>query len=187
MILLNSSDPSGACYVETKLLDGETSLKHRVSKQYTRDQFVNENEISNEFSSSSIECEEANEFIYAFQGKLVMQSNTYPIEEEQILLRGSSLRNTEWVYGVAIYVGHDTKIMMNTSKSKSKQSKMEKALNRYIVYGISIQTLVCAVSACYGALWLNHMRDKLGSKADFFYINLDSGNSIALDIIQSFF
>ena len=24
------------------------------------------------------------------------------------------LRNTKWVYGVVIYAGHDTKLMMNT-------------------------------------------------------------------------
>ena len=29
MILLNSSNPNGVCYVETKNLDGETNLKHK--------------------------------------------------------------------------------------------------------------------------------------------------------------
>jgi len=61
-----------------------------------------------------------------------------PLDEEQILLRGSSLRNTEWVYGVAIYTGHESKIMMNSSKSKAKLSKIEKAVNKYLVNGIVI-------------------------------------------------
>ena len=30
------------------------------------------------------------------------------------LCQGCVLRNTKWVYGVVIYAGHDTKLMMNT-------------------------------------------------------------------------
>lgn len=33
--------------------------------------------------------------------------------EEQILLRGSSLRNTGYIWGIAVYTGHDSKVMMN--------------------------------------------------------------------------
>lgn len=43
-----------------------------------------------------------------------------PIDIDQILLRGSSLKNTEYVYGIAIYTGHDTKVMMNSAISKPK-------------------------------------------------------------------
>jgi magnesium-transporting ATPase (P-type) len=30
LLLLNSSELSGICYIETKNLDGETNLKHKV-------------------------------------------------------------------------------------------------------------------------------------------------------------
>jgi phospholipid-transporting ATPase len=43
-----------------------------------------------------------------------------------MLLRGSSLKNTEWIYGVIVYTGHETKIMKNSVKSKAKLSKLEK-------------------------------------------------------------
>lgn len=50
-----------------------------------------------------------------------------------MLLRGASLKNTEYIYGIVIYAGHDTKIMRNSVKSKSKLSRLEKATNRYII------------------------------------------------------
>jgi phospholipid-transporting ATPase len=39
-----------------------------------------------------------------------------------MMLRGSSLKNTEWVYGVAVYTGHETKIMKNSARPKAKKS-----------------------------------------------------------------
>jgi magnesium-transporting ATPase (P-type) len=35
LILLNSSSPKGLCYIETKNLDGETNLKHKVACKET--------------------------------------------------------------------------------------------------------------------------------------------------------
>lgn len=35
LILLGSSGPKGICYVETKNLDGETNLKHKISATKT--------------------------------------------------------------------------------------------------------------------------------------------------------
>jgi phospholipid-transporting ATPase len=43
-----------------------------------------------------------------------------------MLLRGSILKNTEWVYGVVVFSGHETKIMKNSLKAKAKLSKLER-------------------------------------------------------------
>jgi|TARA_B110000208_G_scaffold135312_1_gene163611 magnesium-transporting ATPase (P-type) len=45
----------------------------------------------------------------------------------------SSLRNTEWVLGVAIYTGHDTKVMMNSSAAPSKRSQIEYGMDRVVL------------------------------------------------------
>jgi magnesium-transporting ATPase (P-type) len=52
------------------------------------------------------------------------------LSSENLLLRGSVLRNTEMVYGVVLYTGHDTKIMMNSVNAQPKRSKLENQLNR---------------------------------------------------------
>ena len=61
-----------------------------------------------------IECDAPNKMLYEFCGKLTMNSEEYPIGPENILLRGAKIRNTEWALGVAIYTGHETKLMMNS-------------------------------------------------------------------------
>jgi magnesium-transporting ATPase (P-type) len=74
------------------------------------------------FKEAVIDCEKENEFIYKFFGtlRLTPESTEIPLDVDQVLLRGSSLRNTQWVYGVAVYTGHDSKVMMNSSNNKPK-------------------------------------------------------------------
>ncbi len=62
----------------------------------------------------TIECELPNRNLYEFAGTMTVNSAAYPIPlgSDQILLRGSQLKNTTWIYGIVIYSGHDTKLMM---------------------------------------------------------------------------
>lgn len=43
MVLLYSSGPKGICYIETKSLDGETNLKHKVANKDVMAHCNNEN------------------------------------------------------------------------------------------------------------------------------------------------
>ena len=66
--------------------------------------------------SAMIECETPNEYLYKFEGNFVFQNGEkIPLDPDQILLKGSNLRNTEWVLGLCVFTGHDTKIMNNTN------------------------------------------------------------------------
>lgn len=64
-----------------------------------------------------------------------MINHTEPVSfnNDQFLLRGSSLRNTEFIYGVVVFTGHETKIMKNSVRTQSKQSKLEKQMNIFII------------------------------------------------------
>jgi len=55
-----------------------------------------------------------------------------------MLLRGSSLRNTEYIYGAVVFTGHESKIMKNSVRSMAKFSRLESALNIYIFLIVSI-------------------------------------------------
>lgn len=40
-----------------------------------------------------------------------------PLSPDQVLLRGAKLQNTNWVFGLVIYTGHETKLMKNSATS----------------------------------------------------------------------
>ena len=44
------------------------------------------------------------------------------IQSNNVMLRGCVLRNTEWIVGIIVNTGHDTKIMMSATETKSKTS-----------------------------------------------------------------
>jgi phospholipid-transporting ATPase len=70
-----------------------------------------------------------------------------------MLLRGSSLRNTEWIYGIVVFTGHDTKVMRNSIKSKAKLSKLEKSTNKYILLMVVIQMIMCLFASLFSTYW----------------------------------
>ena len=156
VLLINSSLPKGICYVETKNLDGETNLKQKTSPKDCLLMSQSDTEVMKAFDNCIIDCEPENEFLYTFNGSISLPSQEggdnrlVPLDVENICLRGSSLRNTEWVYAVAIYTGHETKVMMNSTQSKPKFSKIEKSTNHYIVFAILVQFGICLVSAFLG-------------------------------------
>ena len=90
-------------------------------------------EVIEGFKGAFVECENPNEFIYKFEGTMIHNHHMIPLGIDQVLLRGSSLRNTEYVYGLAVFTGHETKVMKNSVRSKNKFSKLEVSTGRYII------------------------------------------------------
>lgn len=66
-----------------------------------------------------------------------------PLDYNNLLLRGSSLRNTEFIYGVVVYAGHNSKIMLNSLTARSKQSRVFKIMNSQLKLIIILQLIIC--------------------------------------------
>jgi magnesium-transporting ATPase (P-type) len=66
-----------------------------------------------------------------------------PLDYNNLLLRGSSLRNTDFIYGVVVYGGHNTKIMLNSLTARSKQSRVFKIMNSQLKLIIILQMVIC--------------------------------------------
>lgn len=65
--------------------------------------------------SGKVICEPSNDKLYKFEGTVSNADKVYSVDINSLLVRGSSLRNTEWIYGLVVYTGHDTKIMRNSA------------------------------------------------------------------------
>lgn len=92
--------------------------------------------------------------LYKFEGNLKMEDGTLvPIDTDQILLRGSCLRNTEYVTGVCVYSGHETKIMKNSANGRAKTSKIANLTNVYILVTMLIQFILSLIAAVATSLW----------------------------------
>ncbi len=80
LILLNSSLPKGLCYIETKDLDGETNLKHKISEKKLLELDMNtDEELLSSMKGSVIECEYPNDMLYRFEGTVFIRDKVAPL------------------------------------------------------------------------------------------------------------
>lgn len=87
-------------------------------------------------ASGEIVCEPPNNQLNKFEGSLSWNNETYALDNEKILLRGCVLRNTQWCYGLVIFAGKETKLMMNSGRSTFKRTHIDRLMNVLIV-GVS--------------------------------------------------
>lgn len=156
IIILATSDPEGACYIETKNLDGETNLKFRQALKCGRNM---KNSRDCERAQFIVESEPPQPNLYKYNGAIKWNQSvegdasgswremTEPITIDNTLLRGCNLRNTDWVLGVVLFTGHHTKIMMNSGITPSKRPRIARELNYNVLYNFFILFAMCLLSA----------------------------------------
>lgn len=59
---------------------------------------------------------------------------------------GSHIRNTEWLYGVVIYTGEDTRIQKNAAPPGFKRPHIEKDINTYLFISFFVVFLTILIS-----------------------------------------
>lgn len=134
-----SSDPAGLCFVETSNIDGETNLK---IKEATRTPWHR--------AKMSLTVEPPSEQIYSFSGRLLAGEQHCILGIANLLLRGSTLRNTEWIVGVVVYTGPETRIMRNSAATApSKQAKLDREVN----YHMTLMLLVLLGMVVFSFGW----------------------------------
>eukprot|EP00761_Pharyngomonas_kirbyi_P011814 gb/GECH01011840.1/.p1 GENE.gb/GECH01011840.1/~~gb/GECH01011840.1/.p1 ORF type:complete len:1231 (+),score=299.55 gb/GECH01011840.1/:1-3693(+) len=151
IVLLNSSEPLGLCYVETSSLDGETNLKLKRSRPETYES-IDTNTLST--LSAHIECELPNKRLHSFEGSFYFNDNKISLDEDNLLLRGSTLRNTKHAIGVVVFTGQETKLMQNSAGAQFKQSQVEKMTNKQILLIFLLELFLCIVCAIGSTIWI---------------------------------
>uniref|UniRef100_A0AAQ4QXV5 Phospholipid-transporting ATPase n=1 Tax=Gasterosteus aculeatus aculeatus TaxID=481459 RepID=A0AAQ4QXV5_GASAC len=134
LILLQSSRDDGTCYVTTASLDGESNHK----THYT----VSDTEKDLETLNATIECEQPQPDLYN------MWASCLSLGPENLLLKGATLKNTQRIYGVALYTGMETKMALNYQGKSQKRSAVEKSINAFLLVYLCIlvsKALVCTI------------------------------------------
>ncbi|CAK7332719.1 unnamed protein product [Dovyalis caffra] len=163
LLFLASTNADGVCYIETANLDGETNLKIRKALERTWDYLTPEKAA--EFKGE-VQCEQPNNSLYTFTGNLIFQKQTLPLTPNQILLRGCSLRNTEYIVGAVIFTGQETKVMMNSMNVPSKRSTLERKLDKLILALFGTLFIMCLIGAIGSGIFINRK---------YYYLGLDKG------------
>lgn len=156
MVLLGTSDPSGLAYIQTMNLDGESNLKTRYARQETALAVSEGCPIS-----GLIRCEQPNRNIYEFTANMEFRGQKFSLSQSNIVLRGCQLKNTEWIIGVVVYAGQETKAMLNSAASPSKRSKLESYMNRETLWLSIFLFIMCLVVALGMGLWLVRHKEAL--------------------------
>ncbi|KAK4055166.1 aminophospholipid translocase [Microbotryomycetes sp. JL201] len=171
LVLLSSSEPEGLCYIETSNLDGETNLKIKQASQSTAS-LTSPPAVST--FAGQLRSEQPNNSLYTFEATLTIQSGStggnkeIPLGPDQMLLRGSQLRNTAWMYGLVVFTGHETKLMRNATAAPIKRTAMERMVNQQIVYLLGI-LLVLSIACAVGSTLRNHIYAR-----DMWYLLLEN-------------
>ncbi|KAI9641821.1 phospholipid transporting ATPase [Ciborinia camelliae] len=161
IVILSTSDPDGACYVETKNLDGETNLKVRHALRSGRSIKHARDCERTEFTIDS-EAPHPNLYQYSAVARWTQYNGkggdgedmVEPISINNLLLRGCNLRNTDWILGVVVFTGFDTKIMLNSGITPSKRSRIARELNWNVVYNFILLFTICFASGLIeGIIW----------------------------------
>ena len=152
MIVINTSEPEGALYVETKNLDGESNLKLKTVARDLIPRYQDDSSFQ-DLTDVTLNVEEPNNRIYKFDGNFAIKATQnqksrwnghdscksgmsfndvteIPLSNDNVVLRGMSLRNTEHVSGIVVYTGHDSKIQMNSAGAVYKTSNISHITNR---------------------------------------------------------
>ncbi|GIY86173.1 probable phospholipid-transporting ATPase VA [Caerostris darwini] len=158
ILLLKCSDDQGLCYLETASLDGETNLKQR---QAVRGLMPLNDSFHPSTFQGRIECDPPNHKIYHFNGCITMPSGQkVPICKENLLLKDCVLKNADFVEGIVVYAGHETKAMLNNDGPRYKRSKLEKLMNRDVIFCIVMLILLCLLGALGNGLWLSSFENR---------------------------
>ena len=151
IFIQSSPEAKGQCNVDTKNINGETNL--HTKKINPKMNFQNLSDI-NYLCITKKPNEHIYEFEAVFHG-ITNNNNILNINKKEplhfnydnFILRGSSLRQTQYIIGIAVYIGHNTKSMRNSPSATQKISKLEKLMNFQILFIFIFQVVLSIIAS----------------------------------------
>ena len=126
---------------------------------------------------AALTTEPPNASVHTFSGKLTLppfgqgSCHEIPLGPESVLLRGAVIRNTEWVLGVAIFTGKDTKLVQNSFETPSKFSQLDRLMNKTVLVILFLMTVIVTYLAAMAVIANNKQFDNL------FYVGFNANET----------
>lgn len=158
VVILASSNDDGLCHTMTANLDGETNLKLRQVADgdlLKASGLEGTPEVRAARAKGSVQCDLPNKHLHHFEGTFVdAKGDKTALGPNNIMLRGTQLRNTEWILGVIIYTGSETKLQMNNVDPPYKTSTLSTHINKVTLRALGAQCMFSLTAALIGGVWL---------------------------------
>lgn len=154
-----NENEAGVAYIETMALDGETNLKSKFAPSDMDQQMSKASGLKN--FNHLVTVEDPNTDLYNFEGLLNIDDESIPLGPDNVIYRGSILRNTKSILGLVIFTGEETKIRMNNLKNpRTKAPKLQKNINYIVIFMVFVVALLSAFSTMAQKIKYGQNRDK---------------------------
>ncbi|KAI3396407.1 hypothetical protein diail_12215 [Diaporthe ilicicola] len=155
LVLLHATGPNGIAYIETMALDGETNLKSKQAcPLFTRhcDSLSALNAVQAEVVS-----EDPNLDLYNYEGRAVVNGEVMALTLNQVVYRGSTLRNTNEAVGIVINTGEECKIRMNANKNiHAKAPALQFKVNKIVVLLVFVVIMLSVGCSIGNIIWVDN-------------------------------
>ncbi|KAJ8330614.1 putative aminophospholipid-translocase [Batrachochytrium dendrobatidis] len=191
-ILLRTPEPSGACFIRTDQLDGETDWKLRVAVSHSQ-KLPNDMAIFQ--TNASVYAEKPHMDIHSFIGNITW------VQDRDTQIDPLTVDNTLWMNTVLassaalcliVYTGRDTRAVMNTSFPSTKIGLLDLDINRLskILALVTLQlSLTMVMMDGFRGLWFIYIFRFLILFSSIIPIslrvNLDMGKTVFSYLIMS--
>ncbi|KAK7601028.1 hypothetical protein V9T40_008469 [Parthenolecanium corni] len=127
LVLLRTTESSGACFVRTDQLDGETDWKLRLAVTETQKL---ENDDSLFETHATLFAEKPQRDIHTFIGTFRMEGVSEQSLDSQNTLWANCVVASGSALGVVVYTGAETRSVMNNSQPRSKVGLLDIEINQ---------------------------------------------------------
>ena len=146
IVLLHANGANGVASIETMALDGETNLKNKQPCQPVAKLCSSVEDMMNDDNRVHFSVEDPNLDLYKFDGTVTIGHEKVPLTNNEIVYRGSTMRNTDLAYGMVIYTGEECKIRMNANKNpRIKLPSLQFKVNRVVMLIVAVVLLLSVI------------------------------------------
>ncbi|OAL46397.1 phospholipid-translocating P-type ATPase [Pyrenochaeta sp. DS3sAY3a] len=152
LALLHTSGENSVAYVETMALDGETNLKSKQTTGLMSKIILEPGDILR--TDAEFVIEDPNRDLYSFEGRVKVAGKQAPLTLNEIIFRGSILRNTPDAIGMVIYSGEECRIRMNANKNpRIKAPALQGLVNRIVILIVFFVLALSIFNAVAYRIW----------------------------------